>query len=206
MPNIQEKINMRSTTNAFQEGLRMDLHPLATNQKQLTDALNATLVTFNGNEMMLQNDMGNTLIQDSAIGNILGLNPGFIPIGIKEHGGIMYIASINKDGDGEIGTIPSPIIRDFYKRKNTLSVSQYVPINSGLVQVSNKIYPADKFMMNLQLSFGRDTSSGFQYYGSDIVGIKHFKDSFLSDNTNGLPDYDPSVSYSWQYRCLEARA
>jgi hypothetical protein len=31
----------------------MDLHPLATSQKQLTDALNATLVTLNGNEMML---------------------------------------------------------------------------------------------------------------------------------------------------------
>ena len=51
----------------------------------------------------------------------MGLNPGFIPIGMKEHGGIMYIASVNKEGKGEIGTIPSPIIRDFYKEKNNFS-------------------------------------------------------------------------------------
>jgi hypothetical protein len=35
---------------------------LSTSQQQLTDALNATMLTYNGNEMMLQNDMGNTLI------------------------------------------------------------------------------------------------------------------------------------------------
>jgi hypothetical protein len=59
--------------------------------------------------------MGNTRIQDTATGNIAGLRPGFIPLGLKEHGGVMYIASVNKDGEGEIGTIPSPIIRDIYK-------------------------------------------------------------------------------------------
>jgi hypothetical protein len=47
----------------------------------------------------------------------MSLSPGFIPVGMKEHGGIMYIASVNKEGEGEIGTIPSPIIRDFYKDK-----------------------------------------------------------------------------------------
>jgi hypothetical protein len=82
------------------------------------------MITYNGNEMMLQNDMGNTLIQDSATGNIMGLNPGFIPVGIKEHGGIMYIASVNKDGEGEIGTIPSPIIRDFYNNKIQKSINK----------------------------------------------------------------------------------
>jgi hypothetical protein len=60
---------------------------------------------------MMQNDMGNTKIQDAKTGNIMGLREGFIPVGLKEHGGIMYIASVNKDGVGEIGTIPSPIIR-----------------------------------------------------------------------------------------------
>ena len=51
---------MKSTTNVFQGGLKTDLHPLSTEQKVLTDALNATMITYNGNEMMLQNDMGNT--------------------------------------------------------------------------------------------------------------------------------------------------
>jgi hypothetical protein len=47
----------------------------------------------------------------------MSLSPGFIPTGMKEHGGIMYITSINKEGKGEIGTIPSPIIRNLYKDK-----------------------------------------------------------------------------------------
>ena len=53
------------------------------------------MITYNGNEMMLQNDMGNTLIQDSISGAVMGLSPGFVPVGMTEHGGIFYIASFN---------------------------------------------------------------------------------------------------------------
>ena len=88
---------MKTTTNVFLGGLTTDMHPLTTPQQNLTDALNATLITFNGNEQMLQNDMGNTRIQDSKTGNIMGLREGFIPVGMEEHGGIMYIASVNKE-------------------------------------------------------------------------------------------------------------
>lgn len=102
---------MQNTTNVFAQGMTSDMHPLTTSQQEYTDALNATLITFNGNEMMMQNDMGNTKIQDTKTGNVMGLREGFIPVGIKEHGGIMYIASVNKEGEGEIGTIPSPVIR-----------------------------------------------------------------------------------------------
>jgi hypothetical protein len=133
------------------------------------------MITYNGNEMMLQNDMGNTLIQDSATGNIMGLNPGFIPVGMKEHGGIMYIASVDKDGYGEIGTIPSPIIRDLYKDKVSLSIGKNIPIDSGdPIQITNKLYPADKFIANLQMSI--DTTT--------LKGIKHTKISELAGNNN----------------------
>jgi hypothetical protein len=44
---------MKSTTNVFLDGLITDRHPLSTPQNCLTDALNATLLTYNGNEMML---------------------------------------------------------------------------------------------------------------------------------------------------------
>lgn len=101
---------MKNTTNVFLKGMTSDMHPLTTSQQEYTDALNATLITFNGNEQMMQNDMGNTRIQDSKTGNIMGLREGFIPIGMKEHGGIMYIASVNNKGEGEIGIIPSPVI------------------------------------------------------------------------------------------------
>ena len=40
--------------NTFNEGMVLDNHPLMTPNTVLTDALNATLVTMNGNEMVLQ--------------------------------------------------------------------------------------------------------------------------------------------------------
>ena len=43
--------------NTFAEGLVMDFAPDNTQATTLTSALNATLLTFNGNEMSLQNDM-----------------------------------------------------------------------------------------------------------------------------------------------------
>jgi hypothetical protein len=47
MPNIPE------ATNFFTEGMIMDVHPLMTPSNMLTNALNATIITFNGNEFML---------------------------------------------------------------------------------------------------------------------------------------------------------
>ena len=102
----------------------MDLHPLSTQNNTLSDALNATFITKNGNEGVLQNDMGNALIQDSATGQMMELREGFIPVGMKEHGGILYIVSADKEGNGEIGTIPSPIITwDYFDASNKLMES-----------------------------------------------------------------------------------
>lgn len=103
---------MQNTTNAFQDGITTDLHPLNMPETALTSALNATIFTGNGNEGLLQNDMGNTLIKDSITGSVMALNDGFIPLGMKEYGGILYIASYNPESkEGELGSIPSPIIR-----------------------------------------------------------------------------------------------
>jgi hypothetical protein len=55
----------------------------------LSDALNATFITMNGNEIVLQNDMGNRRV-DNAF-----LPAGYEPVGIKEYGGIIYVASYN---------------------------------------------------------------------------------------------------------------
>lgn len=107
--------------------------------------------------------MGNTLIQDSATGNIMGLSPGFIPTGIKEHGGIIYITSVNKEGKGEIGTIPSPIIRDLYNEKIYYPVDKELPIDSKNtpIKISHKVYPSDKFIMQLDLSVFDETSNTY---------------------------------------------
>lgn len=103
-------------SNTFATGITTDIHPLSMPTTSMTDALNATCLTFNGNEMLLQNDMGNTLIQDSTTGNIMGLSDGFVPVGMKEHGGILYIASYNpKTKISELGTIPSPVVNYTYR-------------------------------------------------------------------------------------------
>ena len=97
--------------NTFTGGLQMDLHPLSSQNTILTNALNATLVTIDGDEMILQNDLGNLKIRDQKTGeeDYVQLTPGFIPVGMKSHNGIAYIASYNPTtGQGEIGTFPSP--------------------------------------------------------------------------------------------------
>ena len=85
----------KQATNQFIDGLVTDFHPLTAKNTTLTNALNATLVTVKGNEMVLQNDVGNIKIQytENNEQKYVQLKDGFIPIGIKEYGGIIYIAS-----------------------------------------------------------------------------------------------------------------
>ena len=101
----------KQATNQFIDGLVTDFHPLTAKNTTLTSALNATLVTTKGNEMVLQNDVGN-LKAGEKIGNEFleaQLKENYIPIGIKEYGGIIYIASYNEETKrGEIGSYPAP--------------------------------------------------------------------------------------------------
>ena len=111
----------------------------------LTSALNATTITFNGNERILQNDMGNTLIEDSITGNIMSLSKGFIPLGMKEHGGVLYIASYNPEtNEGELGTIPSPILHytfDSEAKTKTLNL-QIADLNSSNEETDDTLVDA----------------------------------------------------------------
>ena len=94
---------MEQATNQFNAGLQMDTHPMVQGNDTLTDALNATLITMNGNEVILQNDMGNRRV-DNAF-----LPAGYEPVGIKEYGGIIYIAAYNPiTNKSQIGSFPSP--------------------------------------------------------------------------------------------------
>ena len=42
--------------NTFSDGLITDLNPLSTPNTVLTNCLNGTIITYNGNEFTLQND------------------------------------------------------------------------------------------------------------------------------------------------------
>ena len=94
----------KEATNIFSEGINLDLNPVATPNNVLTDAINATFVTFNGDELTLQNDAGNTRITVDGEDVQLSAAPTFtdpyhptmskfLPLGIKEYGGVLYIIS-----------------------------------------------------------------------------------------------------------------
>ena len=91
------------TVNTFEGGLQMDTSALVTPKNVLTNCLNGTLVTFNGNENVLQNDMGNGRVETAE------LPSGYIPLGTTELGGIIYVVSYNpQNGRCQFGSFPSP--------------------------------------------------------------------------------------------------
>lgn len=93
---------MQVAKNNFTDGLVMDLSPDAIQNNCLTNALNATYVTMNGNELSLQNDMGNAKFGAK-------LPEGYIPLGTTQLGGIIYLVIYNPtNGKTQIGSFPSP--------------------------------------------------------------------------------------------------
>lgn len=95
---------MNQIDNTFIKGMNLDLHPSAIPNDTLITCLNGTMKTNNGNEGILQNDLGNVRLTNHS-----HLPTGYIPLGVKEFGGIMYIASKNPfTGDCQVGSLPSP--------------------------------------------------------------------------------------------------
>ena len=91
------------TVNTFNKGLVSDFNPVMTPENVMTNCLNGTILTFNGNENVLQNDMGNGRVETAY------LPEGYIPLGTTELGGIIYIVSYNPSKDKcQIGSFPSP--------------------------------------------------------------------------------------------------
>ena len=111
----------QTVVNEFKDGLNLDLHPIVTPNTVLTDNLNGTFITYNGNELCLQNDRGNT--------EICSLTDGFIPIGAKEHNGIIYIVSV-KDDITEIGTYPGLDWSLNNEQVGELDYSRYTPLDN----------------------------------------------------------------------------
>ena len=147
----------QTTTNTFQEGMVSDFNPLVTPNNVLTGCLNGTIITYNGNENVLQNDMGNGRVETAY------LPEGYIPIGTTELGGIIYIVSYNPLLDKcQIGSFPSPernvltqeiqqpqvVVgnKEFwdndYNLKNTLLKVKLLSDNK-----INKLNPGDKYII-----------------------------------------------------------
>lgn len=100
----------QETINTFDKGMNKDLNPVVTPKDVLTDCLNGAFITFNGDELTLQNDAGNTTIPIPGSDEVVKLTNGFYPIGMKEYGGVLYIVSARKGSpiDPETGEHTDP--------------------------------------------------------------------------------------------------
>lgn len=151
----------KSTNNTFDKGLLMDFNPIVTPNNVLTNCLNGTILTYNGNEYVLQNDMGNGRVETAY------LPEGYIPMGTAELGGIIYIVSYNPlKGVCQIGSFPSPernlTSDEFQEQTTSLSISNFykeqkdsytyedsiISTQQRLILSDKFIYPGDKFQIS----------------------------------------------------------
>ena len=150
---------IRKAVNKFTKGLIMDFSPENTKNDTLTHALNATLLTFNGNELSLQNDMGNARVETAY------LPEGYIPVGTCEYGGIIYIVSYNPLEDkSQIGCFPSPernISNDelgmsgcsidnaiFQSFKDGIPTGELNNVSQCVLLRNGNLNPGDKFLVS----------------------------------------------------------
>ena len=113
-----------SQVNSFTGGLNTDLHPMLQPNDTLTDCLNGTIITYNGNENMLQNDMGNYELKNAK------LPDGYIPMGMKEYQGVLYLVLMNPITQKiQIGSYPSP--RTDFGSASDAEEYEIQPVNIG---------------------------------------------------------------------------
>ena len=206
---------MEYAQNTFEGGIVMDYNVGTVPDNILTDALNATMSTFNGNEQLLQNDMGNAKItyrdEDNNV-QYAKLPDGAIPIGAKTFGRIMYIVSVTKDGIGEIGSFPSP---NYDNPKNKL-VNKYQPLHVGKINKDGDEtgYPLRTEYFRFDLQHPVEINVDNSYDGSiNLIltdnknkpriintgfavqedGTYHIIDRFGKNNTNRHPLYDETA-------------
>lgn len=177
--------------------------------------------------------MGNTMIQDSTTGNIMGLRDGFVPVGMKEYGGILYIASFNpQTQEGQLGTIPSPVIN--YTYVNTPYVCDFTDTqitnidfgNSGQsiidqllpkylqepFQISDKRFQVgDQFIVNLRFNNSALTTRKCKKVSSDQdkylnTTLKNRTYMLISGFKEDTDSTDSEIKdYGWFKIVLEAK-
>lgn len=167
--------------NTFGDGLVMDFAPDNTQATCLTHALNATLLTMNGNELSLQNDMGNGRVETAY------LPEGYIPVGTCEFGDIIYIASYNPlTNKSQIGCFPSPerniSSKELSSAEHRIDNSAFQDSNGKItntsvkqVLIDNNLNPGDKYIIYVSQT---DMLEKNYTYLSDLGNTDHIHGGF----------------------------
>lgn len=163
--------------NTFNQGLVMDINPLVTPNDSLCNALNATLITYNGNENALQCDMGNGRVETAY------LPEGYVPVGTAQQGGIIYIVSYNPLIDKcQIGSFPSP------ERNVTIS-----EINSTGVTVENSSFVTNGKVTNTLLKVKLLSTSGITKLNSGDKYVIYSTNGGITNNQTNISDVNTGI-------------
>lgn len=204
---------MEQASNVFNKGLQMDTHPMVQGNDTLTDALNGTFITMNGNEVILQNDMGNAKIDNAY------LPSGFEPVGIKEYGGVIYVASYNPlTNKSQIGSFPSPERRIGNENTDlggnlTLSVNNedfkyteenginFLQNDSVLIPLTSdtSLHAGDKFTVYSSMIWdNKDIISNFE---NTVIETKRNEISIqIEEIKTNNPKYEKETPEAWEER------
>lgn len=180
----------------------MDLNPINTPKSVLTDCVNGTFITYNGNEFVLQNDIGNYELKNCK------LPTNFIPVGVKGYADILYIVSYNPlTKEVEIGSYPAP--QSIFSTRTSPDVepsdSDLTPFTiNGLLQYDNVIQEHKK---NLYVFMDGTDQDTYKMYPGDefkITGLiqedlqfpyQHLN-FYIIDEDNKLFDIDDTELYA----------
>lgn len=179
--------------NTFTKGLIQDLNPINTPNDVLTDNLNGTIITYDGNEFSLQNDRGNYPLQYCK------LKPNYIPVGVKEYADTLYIVSYNPlNNTTEIGSYPSPLEISTSTDKNDITNIQSLIYQAGesgnytdLLQKTKmhvfsdedlKLYPGDEYQIKLRQE-SEYIYEELEYYIIDENRNKYNVTEYIKENS-----------------------
>ena len=203
----------QANSNTFTEGLNTDFNPINTPNNMLTDCVNGTIITYNGNEFSLQNDMGNYPLKNCK------LKENYIPVGLKEYGDILYIVSYNPlDKKVEVGSYPSPQTINSPDGKDGLSQevnfitpqlkeaesdTNYRDIVEDLEKLTvfygdkpedYKLHPGDQY----QISFRDGSPSDYPYEKLEYYALDDNRKLYnITDFIQTTPTYDPEDGYNY---------
>lgn len=194
--------------NQFDKGLNLDTNPIAMSNHQLSGALNATMITMNGNELVLQNDMGNGKVDQAQ------LPEGYVPVGMKEYGGIVYVAAYNPiKGESQVGCFPSPQRNlpsnplagdeptisdftgaDFFSQDG--QTNNYHLTNSKVQKplINSILRPGDKFLIRANDFTTTDTALANNYITLKVVTVDSENNSI--DVTDQLMSYSGNITFT----------
>ena len=151
-------MSRHENSNQFKDGLLMDLHPLQTPNTVLTDNLNGTFITYNGNEYSLQNDMGNFKLRNCK------LEPKYFPIGTTSYADTIYIVSYNPiDKLVQIGSYPAPVK---YNDNPNGRLEKFYTISESFILNTFKSNP-DASNLSLNASVISDYKTSFVFSGDE---------------------------------------